>query len=44
MPALTTAAAEMKWRNGFAIGATFEGEFSNITQSYAGRAVARNQW
>jgi hypothetical protein len=23
--ALTTASAEVKWRNGFAIGATFEG-------------------
>jgi hypothetical protein len=33
--ALTTASAEAKWRNGFAIGATFEGEFSNVTRSCA---------
>ena len=33
--ALTTASAEMKWRNGFAAGATLEGEFSNVTCGYA---------
>ena len=42
--ALTTAAAEMKWRNGFSLGAAFEGEFSNVTRSYAGKGVARYQW
>jgi len=31
--ALTTASAEMKWRNGFAVGATFEGKFFNVTGS-----------
>jgi hypothetical protein len=35
--AVTTASAEVKWRNGFAVGATFEGEFSNVTRSYAGK-------
>jgi uncharacterized protein with beta-barrel porin domain len=42
--ALTTAAAEMKWRNGFSLGATFEGEFSNITRSYAGKGIVRYVW
>jgi len=34
--ALTTASAEMKWMNGWSAAATFEGEFSNVTRSYAG--------
>jgi hypothetical protein len=38
--ALTTASAEVKWRNGFSLAATFEGEFSNVTASYAGKGVA----
>ncbi|MFL6789755.1 MAG: autotransporter outer membrane beta-barrel domain-containing protein, partial [Bradyrhizobium sp.] len=42
--ALTTASAEMKWRNGFSLGAAFEGEFSNVTHSYAGKGIARYQW
>ena len=29
--ALTTASAEMKWRNGWSAAATFEGEFSDVT-------------
>src|SRR6202040_3325144 len=33
--ALTTASAEMKWTNGWSAAATFEGEFSEVTQSYA---------
>ena len=41
---LTTASAEMKWRNGVSLGAAFEGEFSNVTRSYAGKGVARYQW
>jgi uncharacterized protein with beta-barrel porin domain len=36
--ALTTGSHEMKWRNGWSAAATFEGEFSNVTQSYAARA------
>jgi len=39
--ALTTASVEMKWRNGWSAAATFEGEFSNVTQSYAGKGVVR---
>jgi autotransporter-associated beta strand protein len=42
--ALTTASAEIKWRNGFSLAATFEGEFSDVTRSYAGKGVARYAW
>jgi uncharacterized protein with beta-barrel porin domain len=42
--ALTTAAAEMKWINGWSAAATFEGEFSNFTHSYAGKSVLRYAW
>ena len=42
--ALTTASAELKWRNGLSLAATFEGEFSNVTRSYAGKGVARYVW
>jgi hypothetical protein len=34
----------MKWLNGISLAATFEGEFSNVTRSYAGKGVARYQW
>jgi uncharacterized protein with beta-barrel porin domain len=42
--ALTTASAEMKWANGWSAAATFEGEFSNVTRSYAGKGVVRYAW
>ncbi|SDJ83718.1 Uncharacterized conserved protein, contains a C-terminal beta-barrel porin domain [Bradyrhizobium sp. Rc2d] len=42
--ALTTASAEMKWTNGWSAAASFEGEFSNVTRSYAGKGVVRYQW
>jgi autotransporter-associated beta strand protein len=42
--ALTTASAEVKWRSGFSLAAIFEGEFSDVTRSYAGKGVARYQW
>jgi uncharacterized protein with beta-barrel porin domain len=42
--ALTTASAEMKWINGWSAAATFEGEFSSVTRSYAGKGVVRYQW
>jgi uncharacterized protein with beta-barrel porin domain len=42
--ALTTASAEMKWINGWSAAATFEGEFSNVTRSYAGKGVVRYVW
>jgi uncharacterized protein with beta-barrel porin domain len=42
--ALATASAEMKWLNGWSAAATFEGEFSNVTKSYAGKGVVRYSW
>jgi uncharacterized protein with beta-barrel porin domain len=42
--ALTTASAEMKWIGGWSIAATFDGEFSNVTRSYAGKSVVRYAW
>jgi autotransporter-associated beta strand protein len=42
--ALATAAAEMKWINGWSTAATFEAEFSNIARSYAGKGVVRYNW
>jgi uncharacterized protein with beta-barrel porin domain len=42
--ALTTASAELKWLNGFSLAATFEGEFSGTTASYAGKGVVRYAW
>ena len=42
--ALTTASAEVKWRNGWSTAATFEGEFSDVTRSYAGKGVVRYAW
>jgi uncharacterized protein with beta-barrel porin domain len=41
---LTTASAEMKWINGWSAAATFEGEFSHVTASYAGKGVVRYTW
>ena len=42
--ALTTASVEIKWLNHWSAAATFEGEFSNVTSSYAGKGVVRYQW
>jgi autotransporter-associated beta strand protein len=42
--ALVSAGAEMKWRSGFSLAATFEGEFSGNTTSYAGKGVAKYSW
>jgi uncharacterized protein with beta-barrel porin domain len=42
--ALVTASVEKKWLNGWSAAATFEGEFSNVTASYAGKGVVRYQW
>jgi uncharacterized protein with beta-barrel porin domain len=42
--ALTTASAEMKFISGLSLAATFEGEFSDVTRSYAGKGVARYAW
>jgi autotransporter-associated beta strand protein len=42
--ALVTASAEMRWLNGFSVAATFEGEFSDVTESYAGKGVVSYAW
>jgi uncharacterized protein with beta-barrel porin domain len=42
--ALTTASVEAKWLNGWSAAATFEGEFSSVTRSYAGKGVVRYTW
>ena len=42
--ALTTASVELEWRNGWSTAATFDGEFSGITRSYAGKGVVRYIW
>jgi autotransporter-associated beta strand protein len=42
--ALTTASAEMKWSSGWSVSGTFEGEFSSVTNSYAGKGVVRYVW
>ncbi|WP_244608580.1 autotransporter outer membrane beta-barrel domain-containing protein [Bradyrhizobium algeriense] len=42
--ALATAAAEMKWLSGWSAAAIFEGQFSNVTNSYAGKGVVRYAW
>jgi uncharacterized protein with beta-barrel porin domain len=42
--ALVTGSAEMRWLNGWSIAGTFEGEFSNVTRSYAGKGVVRYAW
>jgi uncharacterized protein with beta-barrel porin domain len=42
--ALTTASVEMKWQNGWSTVASFEGEFSNVTRSYAGKGAVRYAW
>ncbi|MBZ9741327.1 autotransporter outer membrane beta-barrel domain-containing protein [Mesorhizobium sp. BH1-1-4] len=42
--ALTSLSAEMSWHNGLSLAATFEGEFSDTTRSYAGKGVLRYNW
>ena len=42
--ALVTGSAELKWLNGFSLSGTFEGEFSDVTRSYAGKGTVRYAW
>lgn len=42
--ALTTVSAEMRWMNHWSAAATFEGEFSPVMNSYAGKGVVRYTW
>jgi autotransporter-associated beta strand protein len=42
--ALATASAEIGWLSGWSAAATFESEFSNVTNSYAGKGTLRYAW
>lgn len=42
--ALVTAGIERTWLTHWSAGATFEGEFSDVTRSYAGKGTLRYQW
>jgi uncharacterized protein with beta-barrel porin domain len=42
--ALTSASAEMSFTGGWSVAATFDGEFSDISRSYAGKGVVRYAW
>jgi autotransporter-associated beta strand protein len=42
--ALATASAELKWLNGWSAAATFDGELSSVTRSYAGKGTVRYVW
>jgi uncharacterized protein with beta-barrel porin domain len=42
--ALTTASVQINWMNGWSAAVTFEGEFSNVTRSYAGKGLVRYAW
>jgi uncharacterized protein with beta-barrel porin domain len=42
--ALVSASAETKWANGWSVAATFDGEFSDVTASYAAKGVVRYDW
>lgn len=41
---LTTASVERKWWNGWSVAATFEGEFSGVSRSYAGKGRLGYAW
>lgn len=42
--ALISGSTEMTWRNGWSVAATFEGQFSDVTRSYAGKGAIRYAW
>lgn len=42
--ALTSASAEMSFKGGWSVAATFDGEFSDVSRSYAGKGVVRYAW
>ncbi|MBR0706823.1 autotransporter domain-containing protein [Bradyrhizobium liaoningense] len=42
--ALVGGRAEMKWKNGFSLAGTVEGEFSRSTQTYTGKGTVRYEW
>ena len=42
--ALVSASAELVWHNGWSVAGTFDGEFSDVTASYAAKGVVRYAW
>lgn len=42
--ALLSVGGELKWRNGFSVAATFDGEYARGIESYAGKGTLRYQW
>lgn len=42
--ALLSVGAEMKWRSGWSVAASFNGEFSNRGNAYTGKGTLRYQW
>jgi uncharacterized protein with beta-barrel porin domain len=42
--ALTSASAELAFAGGLSLAATFDGEFSDVSRSYAGKGVVRYVW
>jgi autotransporter-associated beta strand protein len=42
--ALTTASAEMLWRNGWSAAVTADAQLSDTTHSYSGKGVVRYNW
>jgi hypothetical protein len=41
---ILTLRGRFAWAHDYDPAATFEGEFSNVTSSYAGKGVVRYQW
>jgi hypothetical protein len=39
-----SASVEKKWLNGLSVAASFEGQFSHVTESYAGKGMVRYAW
>lgn len=42
--ALTSASAEMSFNDGWSVATTFEGEFSDVSRSFAGKGALRYAW
>jgi uncharacterized protein with beta-barrel porin domain len=42
--ALTSASAEMSFNGGWSVATTFEGEFSDVSRSFAGKGALRYAW
>lgn len=42
--ALLSLGGEMKWNNGWTLGASFDGEFSRTTTGYTGKGTLRYAW